>query len=347
MSYYETRIQAKSPDRVVLVGITDLHLSPFNPGSWKADRTYADLMFDCLDQVFRFCLKVQADGLLVAGDVFNSIATGKNPYYFTNDVIRTFQQFWGYNIPVLGIAGNHDMCPAGRQGVINLPLGTLYEAGVYQLLDDDPVKIWCTGPGSLSVEVSGFSYDPRRMEDFVNTRRTHCSTFLIRLGHFLFGPATKKYYSEDMFGPDFLGRGDYDVLFLGHRHEDQGARRVGSKWYVAPGALARTGRYSHDRDRRPAAVLITFESNRTVTPKFARLNVPPVEELFDIAGLEEQKREKKQVEEFIKSLQLATGGGLGNPSSVIGAMDIDDKLKTAALNYIEDAENKLLQGANT
>jgi DNA repair exonuclease SbcCD nuclease subunit len=326
-----------SDETIRIVGITDLHLHNFNLSCWKNDTSYKDLLFDCLNQVLQFSIRVKANALVVAGDVFHSRAHAKNPTAFLNETIKVFRSFWQHDIPVLGIAGNHDQAHGSNDKLLEQPLGTLMLANAYLLLDNSPYRL-CTNAG-FTVRVSGASFFHGEAEPVLNLS-SDGEDYHVGLGHFLFGKQTGTLFHEKIFGPDYLKNSSCDVLFMGHRHEDQGARLIDGKYYVAPGALTRTGLYAHDLTRKPALVYMEFAPKTPVKIALARLKVPPIDEIFNLAGVQEKQEEAKQLQKFIEQLnaQVATGDDL---QELIQSLNLSQEVYSRCRHYIEDAEKTL------
>lgn len=333
-------LTAKDKDKIVLIGCTDIHLANKSPGSWIYPTPYREFMFQCMDQIYKFAKHENADALVVAGDVFHTRRPDQNPPAFINECIRVFKQFWNNDIPVFGIAGNHDLGPEGFSSLSDQPLGTLELAGVYELLDNYPVQI-SSLTGGLSCFISGFSWG-EGIDKFIETAaekdRTSIASYHIRLGHFLFGPKSGDLFGERVVGPDALCHGDYDVVFTGHRHDDQGITYTGDKWYVNPGAVTRHGRYAHDKFRRPACVRMVFSRDTGLSIRIARLKVPPSEELFDFETLDEAKEDHKELASFVESMQNHVITVNDDPKSIIGGLNINDEVITRAVGYLEKAE---------
>lgn len=332
---------SKNTDRIVIIGCTDIHLANKNPGSWIYPTSYKEFMFQCVDQIFHFAKSENADALVVAGDVFHTRRPDQNPPAFVNECIRVFKQFVNNDIPVFGIAGNHDLGPEGFDGLKDQPLGTLELAGVYRLLDNNPVQ-FSSITGGLSLFVSGFSwgYDT---ETFINIEAekdvTSPASYHLRLGHFLFGLHSGDFHGESVIGPDCLGSGNYDIVFTGHRHEDQGIKKIGGKYYVNPGAVTRSGRYAHDRFRRPACVRMVFSRMDDPNIRIARLKVPTAEELFDFETLDEQNEDRHELEKFVESMRSQVlMSNVESPQTILEGMNIPDEVHSKALEYLEKAE---------
>ena len=80
------------PDEARFLFITDLHLASFNPGAWIGELSYQETMFISLMQALKYAKHIQADALLVGGDVFHTRQLTQNPPAFINRVIRAFQE---------------------------------------------------------------------------------------------------------------------------------------------------------------------------------------------------------------------------------------------------------------
>jgi len=324
-----TQLTAKNPDEIRVVSISDAHMSPFNPKSWKAN--YWEHTRDGIQQVLNYAKKVQADAVIWPGDQYHLKTPARNPLYFVSE---TIDLLLSSGIPNYGIGGNHDFKMGSRDGLKGQPLEILIKSGVFKLLDDEELVITT---GKTSVKIAGESYNHSKAEG-CRDKKKDGADHLVVLGHFWFGQTTGEFFGEPMYGPDWLGKGEADIYDIGHHHLDQGIQHFDGKAYIVVGSISRTGSHSNDLERRPAASVLTFKGqNREINA--IRPKVLPIGEALDLEVREKVKREEKEMKAFIENLK-STNLGAADPVQAIAELDLPKEVQDRALKYLEQAESE-------
>lgn len=323
--------KAKNPGELRFVAMADAHLCAFDPPSWKI--SFLEHSQDTLRQIFKFAVKVNADGILWAGDQFHRKSSTNNPLWFVSTIIRLFKEPEEAGIENLGIAGNHDIKFGSiEKGLEGQALETLIAAGVFRLLDAQEYLYEADG---FKVRVAGASFEHGRAEG-CRDKKKDGADYLISLGHFWFGKASGEFFGEHLYGPDFLGTGEPDLYVIGHHHEDQGVQEEGGKYYVAPGSINRTGGKESDLLRRPAASLITI-SKEGIKVQVLRPKVREATDVIDLEVRQQVLEERKEMESFINSLHQAEVEAT-DPDEIMGEMGLTQEVRDRARKYIEQAE---------
>ena len=320
--------EAIDKECVRIVALTDPHLSAHKPASFKVD--YWPLIKETIRRVLRHAKELEADLVLWGGDIFHLKAPQRSPLWFMAEVIELFRE---HGLTHVGIAGNHDLKFGSLAGLKGQPLEVLIKAGAYHLLDEEP---WAVTAEDVVVEVQGSSYHHAHADRTRDLRKLNPEATLIAAGHFWFGPQTGTFFSEPVYGPDYLGKGEPDIYFIGHHHEDQGAREIDGKWYISPGSIGKTGSHKHDMDRRPAAVLIEISKGRRwvqiLRPKF-----PSAEEVFDLEVRDRVAKEEEAMTHFVNVLGTSKLEGV-EPGDMLEEMKTTAAVKEKAKEYLERAE---------
>lgn len=328
------RIQARNPDRVRLVALADPHLSAHNPAAWKDSASYEEHTEAVLAQIWRLADKVDADAILVAGDLLHLRPVSRNPLSF---LIRSARRLRAAGRPVLAIAGNHDLTRGSIENGLGEPFAAVMEMSGLHLLDGDPVGFempW-TALEPFTVGVCGASFDHARADSFLALPAVGNRT--VALGHFAFGDKSGEFFGEPVYGPDSLGAGHFDVAVVGHHHYDQGIREVGGKTYVAVGSTSWTSIHDADAGRRPAASMIEVTREGDVTATVLRPSVPDFADLVDVDGHREAVEEAKGVGEFLSQLAAASWDA-GDPEKILDSLGADAEVRERAREYLEAAE---------
>lgn len=323
--------QAKNKGEVRFIAMADAHLCAFDPPSWKI--SFIDHSEDTLRQIFKFAVKVNADGILWAGDQFHRKSSTNNPLWFVSRIIRLFKEPEGAGIENMGIAGNHDIKFGSiEKGLEGQALETLIAAGVFRLLDSQEFLVEAD---DFKVRVAGASFEHGKAEA-CRDKKKDGADYLISLGHFWFGKTSGEFFGEPLYGPDFLGKGEPDLYVIGHHHEDQGVQEEGGKFYVAPGSINRTGGKESDLLRRPAASLITI-TKEGIKVQVLRPKVREATEVIDLEVRQQVLLERKEMDSFINSLHQAEAEAT-DPDEIMGEMGLTPVVRERARKYIELAE---------
>lgn len=322
----------KNPTEARIIGICDPHFSPHNPTSYKAD--YWPILKESLRQVFNFALTQQADAIIWGGDLFHLKSAARYSMGFMAEVAALFHQMKLEEIPQVGIAGNHDLRFGSLEGIHGQPIELLTNAGLYTILDQTELLLH---GDNLSVRLAGSSYLHGLAEPTRNKIKQG-ATHLLATGHFWFGTQTGDLFGEKIYSPEFFDQSEADILLIGHHHEDQGTHRVYNRWYLAAGSITRTGSHANDLIRRPAATYIQITKNETKITVL-RPKAPAGDEIIDLEKREQQKKEEREMNEFVESLRAANLQGL-DPKLLLEQAKTTDQVKDRAKHYLDKAENQ-------
>lgn len=328
------------PDQVVKVDmdtlrwvtILDPHMSPVNPSSRKDN--YEEATFECFRQAVRFAVKMNAQGLILAGDIFHLKTGSRNPHGFVRRVIALFKEAKDQGLDVLGIAGNHDLTFGSLVSLENQPIGVLVESDAMHLLDEKSVVYEARG---FSVRLAGASYKHAQASPVRDLKKIGCN-FLVGVGHFWFGPETGEFFGEPVYGPDYLGQTEVDAYVIGHHHADQGIPVVDGKTYFSHGSMNRIGSHKGDMERRPAVGLLEV-TQEGITGKIARLKVADAAEVFNVEQVKVIQEERKELDQFISmiSQQITVGSDLGE---MLKDMNLSADVRARVDQYLQAAEEE-------
>lgn len=318
---------------VKVLFITDLHLSPYDPPSFKIP--YWIYVQSILMQIFKWANVNDIDIIVVGGDVFHLKSASRHPLWFMTEAIQLMKSS---QVPIVGIFGNHDLTSGTiKHGTETQPLSVLIAAGVYSLLDSTQYLVVA---GETRVRIAGASYEHSTVDPIKSIQKQD-GEILVSTGHFWFTPGpTSTFYGEVAHGPDSLHDCSTDVFLIGHRHDDNGHITVAGKHYICPGSTIKTGGHAHDIDRVPYAVLLEFPSSdpaeMVMTP--IRPATPLPNEMFDLTRHQQQVAEKKELKKFSESLKEAyVDDGDMSPANILKAMDMPNIIRARVEGYLEDA----------
>src|SRR5712691_1247994 len=321
-------IQTHDTKVIRFIGICDPHFSGVDPAAWKLP--YFDTMVAALQSIFDFGQREGVDAYLWAGDIFNLKSPLRNSLWFLSDLIDVLKSA---GAPHLGIAGNHDVKYGSLVGLKGQPLELLCSAGVFHLLDKDPVRVQNY---QNSVRVSGASYE-LSIADGLLALPHGPEDVSIGLAHLWFAPTSGTAFGEPTWGPDVLGKANVDVMLIGHHHEEQGVIETSGKMYLAPGSFTRTGMHEHDLKRIPAAVYIQIEGTK-VTAMLLRPRFPEPQDHLDLSRREELVSHRLDAEAFTEALNEINNSAGADPLAILKDMDVTEEVRRRVEEYLEAAE---------
>lgn len=329
-----TYLKTKDPKTFRAININDPHFASNSPPAFKT--SYLEHLENNLDQVLKKAVEWNVDCLIWGGDMFHLKDPRNNTHALVARVVeRLTRAETEGNLVNLGIGGNHDYKFGNLEtGLSGSPLAVLLAAGRMRLLDENEFVF---ETNDTTVRIAGGSYHHGQAQH-VRDKKKQGAEHLVVAGHFWLGTQTGEFFGEALYGFDFFKESEADIIIVGHHHEDKGVMEVDGKLFVSQGSISITGAHPHDLKRRPAACLIeiTGKDRKTV---LLRPKMKPIEELLDLERHAEIKKEKADVEEFITHLQDSEIEA-ADPAEVLKGMETAAEVKTRAMEYITQAENK-------
>ena len=323
------------PPRLGFVFRTDVHASEHSPESWKGD--YPAEIWASLEEIGEVARRFDARAVLDGGDFFHVKAPTHNSHRLVAKVALLHQV---YPCPVYCIEGNHDIKYNNLETLPDQPLGVLYNAGVFRHLRDETFA-----EGDLEVRVVGVPYSPFRTLAELQAIRKRGREVLIVIVHALAGenpPATvEEFFGEPVFRYEQLVvDGGADCFCFGHWHQDQGAVKVGGRWFVNQGAVSRGALSRENLNRTPKVSLIDVTAEGVNVTTHA-LKVAPAAEVFDLERKQRQERESKSIEQYVERIHL--GLKVDSTMSVdeaVGKLDFAKDVHERALWYLQQVRQQ-------
>lgn len=321
----------------VFITANDIHISDKNPRS-RIDN-FKETVLNKLSQMRMACNKLNADGAIIAGDLYNIKIPTKNSHNFNKFFVKEFNQF---KCPIYMIEGNHDLTSGRLDSIEEQPLGVLFEDGTlkqlrHEIIEKEGAKVSLVGiPFSENLELSELKIPPK--DDCV-TQICAMHLYASLKGGVLF--------ENRLYGYDELSELSPDIFVLGHYHIDQGVHKEGGKHYINIGSLSRGTLAEDDINHHPQVGFIKInvkDNNPTYNIKSIRLNVKPANEVFDLEKKKEIEKEKQEIDFFVDKLAAETSAedikNSDTIDSLIEKMDITKEVKNRVLNLIEEAAAK-------
>lgn len=318
---------------------TDVHQSDHAPTSRVDD--WPNTVNDKLLQIAELARIHKCDVVTDNGDFWND----KTPFRVSHSLVsKVCQVHEVYPCPVFGNVGNHDVRHSKIEFLDESPLGTLFEAGIFQRCYDDHAQV-IRKPG-IQVRFRGIPYHGSKYDlERFKLRKEPGDDHLVVMAHVLASPNLRTMFdNEDVIAYSQLPElgPEVSVWAFGHWHVDQGITRLPNGALVINlGSLTRGALVQDNLDRIPRVGLVTLEKGKRPEAEALPLKVKPASEVFDL-----QRRSIEEVREVMvhifstslaKEIESAkTGASL---EDVVSAVESFPKVRTKALEILEKARH--------
>jgi DNA repair protein SbcD/Mre11 len=322
----------------IFITANDIHMSDTGPRS-RLDN-FKETMLGKLAQMRMACLKLHADGAIIAGDLYNLKQPSKNSHRLNQELITEFQQF---PCPIYMIEGNHDLTANRLESLREQPLGVLFADKTLQQLRHKVIE-----KDGHKISLVGIPYTEKLDLNELDIPENKGYLYQICVMH-LYATLKKGYqYKERLYGYDELEKLSPDMFVLGHYHIDQGIYEQNGKYFVNIGSMSRgilaEDSITHHPQIGFIKIAIDDEGNKTVRAQAIKLKIKPAEEVFDLEKRAEEKKENDDIQLFVEKLAAETvQAGPNKVESIedtISKMDMAELVRQRALHYIQEARLK-------
>ncbi len=317
----------------VFVHLNDTHFHPKNPVSRVDD--FNEELFTILDQVAAIARHFQKTGngaevaICHAGDWFHR--ANRIPWPPLNRLLAWAMDLRKDGIAIYTIPGNHDLEHDRYESAATLPIGVLFESGLFINVARRTVSVlygvpWPDG-GRPSSEWPPIPPD-------VQVVLVH--GFATPEGGTQYGQFCHRYEDLAAFAPHV------QVWHFGHDHADHGVyTAANSAKFINLGATSR-GVLDHETLNRQVKVAVSSIGADTLKwdVRQVALKLKPVAEVFDVALREKKQQEQAEIEAFVQQL----AGHLSTMLTVdykalLDGLNLDTAVRAAVDGYIERAES--------
>jgi len=321
----------------IFITANDIHISDPNPRS-RTDN-FKGAIFNKLSQMKMACNKLNADGAIIAGDLYNLKTPIRNSHNLNKNLIRIFNEF---KCPIYMIEGNHDLTGDRLDSIEEQPIGVLFEDKTliqlrHEIIEKNGIKVSLVGvPYQENIDLTNLNI-PSKKDCITQICAMHLYASL--KGGYLF--------EERLYGYDELATLSPDVFILGHYHLDQGIYKQNDKYFINIGSLSRGTIADEDIKHHPQIGFIKISVTDN-TPSYnirpIRLKIRPADEVFDLKKKKEIKEEKRVIDLFVDKLASETSTddikNADKIDDIVDKMKITREVKTRVLNFIQEAAAK-------
>lgn len=311
----------------------DIHISDTNPRA-RLDN-YKATIIDKILQAKDHCIRLKADAALISGDLYNNKNPARNSHRLNQELIRVFKLF---PCPIYMIEGNHDLTANRIESLEEQPLGVLFADKTlhqlrHEILEKDGKQISLVGvPYTQDLDI-----DTLDIPENIYTAQ-------ICLMHLNASLTSGGFFKERIYGYDELERLSPDIFVLGHYHIDQGIYEKNGKYFINLGSMSRGSQSEDNIQHLPQIghIKIVIKDNKTYFDiKPIKINIKPAEEVFDLVKKAEEKKESKNIEEFVEKLAsevIQKSDKKINVEDIMAQMDLAKVIKERVLHYILEAQ---------
>ena len=185
-----------------------------------------------------------------------------------NDFIPEIVKRWidpmnpGKSIPMIGIAGNHDLIGNNINSLPNTTLGLTVSLGYQKLASKDNPIIFTMDDGK-TVAITGTNYhlhmdEPEYLSDYIVDKKA--GDYHIHIVHGMLSPKNLGKMMKHTVIDDIKNTAA-DITFCGHDHLGFDTVFTNGKYFVNPGAVVRLKNDKKELTRKVKVVLVTIDDS--------------------------------------------------------------------------------------
>lgn len=323
-----------------LLTLNDLHLASRPPAARVDD--YEAELFELLEQVAALAKRVEAKGVLIAGDIFH--AKSRVSIGLLVRLVRWCRDLQRAGVHVLVIPGNHDLLYNRYDSLPDQPLGLLIAVGAMANVStrpglDQSVRLT---ESDVVVRVVGVPFpDAMDLDRWRALPASDPGETAVILGHCFADVGGGEYFGEPVHAYAALadacpwGR----VFVFGHDHADRGVVRIEDRWFVNLGALSRGAISDEDVSREIKCGLVDVGPSGVAVTQ-VRLRYRPAAELFDLNLRAKRTAERAHLETFVTQLAQDLQASGTSLLDRVTALSLPEAVRARVWAYIESVEGE-------
>lgn len=316
---------------------TDVHISDRAPASRCDD--YMESCLEKLTQIRDLARERDVTAVLDNGDFFHNKSASRNSHLLVRKVADLHHT---YPCPVYVNPGNHDFPYGNVDYVHQQPLGVLFSTRVFERMTDHMFEV---ADGGLKVRVVGFPYkvhfevqewDLERGDEDLLIVCAH--TYATPEGNEWYGKEKVQSYSE-------LAECSPDIFIFGHLHLDQGIQEVRGKTFFNLGSMTRGSLTEDNLERIPRVGYLSIQKDPDGQVSYSHeaipLKVAPASEVFDLEKHERLKEERKDIDQFLDSLERSISMSEGESiyQTISNMESFPEDVRKRTLQYLDEVSS--------
>ena len=289
--------------KIYFVG--DVHLQEQSPISRKD--SYPTSILNKLTEIGNLVRENNIEAVIFSGDIFSTSAITLK--YFK----RCVKAFRDIPCPCYSIIGNHDIPRNNLDLMEDSPLDLLFSVGVLKHLDTLEFD---------NVVIKGIDYTKELVGPEDPTK------YNVLVAH--------RYFNTPMFGADSITPEElvalkYNMIFLGHAHDEYEDLNVGGTMLYRIGSLSR-GTKANSQLYRENIYVLEFN---TLTKEYNRVKVPclPCNEAFkDRIFIEKQEEINKKLDDILVKFEYNQDESIYD---YLDRLEVEQSIKDLITYYLE------------
>jgi len=295
----------------------DIHYAGQNPKARTDD--YQAALTAKIREIFSLAEKIDADGILVAGDLFDS-------FYTTLPVVAEFAALLKESpCPIYTIAGQHDEESHNPASLRRAPYGLLVRLGIVRDVAGLSWVVWTGKQEGPTVRITGRHYDWEVDKDdgYYNVPENEESReydFNIHLAH---GTLVDHHPPFDRYTHVDQLQTNADVLVVGDYHPGIGIIKKDRTLIVDPGGLARQHAKPSDMTR-PVQVAVLRVTAEGCTAELVPLEcASPGSEVLSRDHIEEKDAREDRIGKFLGLLKDDSARRFAETREIMDALALE------------------------
>lgn len=278
-------------------------------------------------EIIRLARENNVNAIIHAGDFW----TDSDKRLGNTFIAKVAQRWMLGGIPVIGIAGNHDLIGNNPNSFYDTTSGLLHSLGVFKIIENGEVVKF--NDGNVTVALTGTNYHkhmdkPEFLNDYIVPEKK--GDYHIHLVH---GMLTVKSYGK-LFRHtliDQIKHTQADITFCGHDHVGFGIVNTNDKYFINPGAVVRLSASDKEMSRQVGVVLVTIDTTGIKTEFIPLKTAKPGNEVLCRQHLDDKaasEQFQEQIKDGVSKLQLGSSLSINDVLDEIYTRDgIADHIK--------------------
>lgn len=247
-------------------------------------------------------------------------------------------------IPLIGVAGNHDLIGNNIKSLPNTTTGLLSSLGIMNLVSKEDPYFFYTEDG-LKIAITGSSYHmfmdtPSHIDDYIVKEKL--GDYHIHIVHgMLSDKSLGKLIRHTTI--DQIKHTKADLTLCGHDHIGFGIVKTDNKYFINIGSVTRIKNDKKEITRKPSVLLIDITKEHGIQLQQIYLkSAEDGEKVLDRSVIEEKKEREAALEEYkreIRTFGIAKSVSIKDIVSDIAKNDkIPDEIKNDVIDRITNKE---------
>lgn len=223
---------------------------------------------------------------------------------FISEIVNRWNLLSPNRIPIIGVAGNHDLIGNSIDTLNDTTLGLLNNLGLINLVDKDHPIFFITEDG-LKVAITGTSYHLEQDEkDYVDDYivKEKLGDIHIHITHGMLSDKDMGKLIKHTLIDDILDT-KADITLCGHNHIGFGIKHINGKYFINIGSVTRYTGDLKEITRKPSIALIDISKSGIKIEEIPLKSAPEGIDVIDRSVIDEERKKKAAIAKFRKEAE--------------------------------------------